>query len=111
LSNSFSLLNKLIFFSVIKTDQIHHVCDIYGLKLFNRRRALGDSNLLVIELFPIWQKRVLSEIHSSLISSFITGKILIISFSLKSTRIFDPIASEVSIDSDVLSSHGLYLKA
>ena len=55
---------------------------------------------------PSTQCRVLSEIHSSLMSSLTRGSICITSRPRVSMRIAEPTASITSTDSVLFSSHG-----
>mmetsp|Transcript_1307 Transcript_1307/g.3423 ORF Transcript_1307/g.3423 Transcript_1307/m.3423 type:complete len:275 (-) Transcript_1307:373-1197(-) len=72
-------------------------------------RIIGES--MRWRLSPSNAKRVLSEIHSSLMSSLRRGSTRITSPPRVSTRMFDPNPSSTSIESVVRSSHGRAVKA
>ena len=63
--------------------------------------------LIAWAVIPFGESQVLSDIHSSLISSFMIGKTLFTSQSYVSTLILDPTASITSIVSVFFNSHGL----
>ena len=76
-------------------------CQVVGRSLPSRR-TIGTSRRRFFR--PSYAKRVLSEIHSSLISSFSRGRIRITSLPRLSTRMLQPTASSTSIDSVFRSS-------
>ena len=65
---------------------------------------------ILLNFKPSYENRVLSDIHSSLISSLTIGRTLITSLFLVSNLIFEQTASETSIDSVLFSSQDLVVK-